>query len=62
LTFSWPENDALLAEDETGVVVVFVVEGPGLGAFADAVDTVMRGQHERLIHRAELAGPASSFD
>jgi len=62
LTFSWPENDALLEEDETGVVVVFVVEGPGLGAFADAVDTVMRGQHERLIHRAELAGPASSFD
>ncbi len=62
LTFSWPENEALLADDETGVVIIFVVEGPGVGAFADAVDTVMLSQHERLLHQAELAQPTPSFD
>ena len=62
LTFSWPETSSRLEEDETGVVMVFVVEGPGLGAFADAVDTVMLGQHERLLRQVELARPTPSVD
>ena len=56
LRFSWPEA-ASLTHDETGVVMVFVVEGPGLGAFADAVDQVMRGQHTRLLHLIEHGTP-----
>jgi len=56
LTFSWPEA-ASLTHDETGVVMVFTVEGPGLGAFADAVDQVMRGQHARLLGLIEHGTP-----
>lgn len=56
LTFSWPEA-ASVTHDGTGVVMVFVVEGPGLGAFADAVDQVMRGQHARLLHLIQHGTP-----
>lgn len=62
LTFSWPETASLLEDDETGVVLLFVVEGPGLGAFADAVDTVMKGQHERLLDLIEHGRPTPQFD
>jgi hypothetical protein len=56
LTFTWPDT-ASRTHDETGVVMVFVVQGPGLGAFADAVDQVMGGQHARLLHLIEHGTP-----
>lgn len=62
LTFSWPEAEAGLEADETGVVMLFVVEGPGLGAYADAVDSVMRGQHERLLRLIETGSPTARPD
>lgn len=62
LTFSWPETAPGLEGDETGVVMLFVVEGPGLGGLADAVDTVMRGQHERLLRLIETGSPSARSD
>ena len=62
LTFSWPDADPGLEGDETGVVMLFVVEGPGLGAYADAVDTVMRGQHERLVRLIKTGSPTAQAD
>lgn len=62
LTFSWPETASLLEDDETGVVVLFVVEGLGVGAFADAVDIVMQGQHGRLLHLVEHGRPTPTAD
>lgn len=43
LTFRWPETMR-----GTTLTMTFVVEGAGLGAFADAVDGVMGGQFARL--------------
>jgi len=52
LTFgSEPENRGRL------VTVDFVVEGPGLGAMADGVNTVMDQAFDRLIHQIEYAEP-----
>lgn len=44
LTFSWPDAGTGVA-----VTMTFVVEGPGLGAFAAPVDQVMAGQFGRLV-------------
>ena len=44
LTFSWPDAGTGVA-----VTMTFVVEGPGLGAFADPVDAVMAGQFARFV-------------
>ncbi len=38
------------------LIMTYVVRGPGLGAFAEGVDGVMRGQFERLAHFIEY-GP-----
>ena len=52
LTFgSGPENRGRL------VTVDFVVEGPGLGAMADGVNTVMDQAFDRLIHQIEYGEP-----
>lgn len=52
LTFgSGPENRGRL------VTVDFVVEGPGLGAMADGVNTVMDQAFDRLIHHIEYGEP-----
>lgn len=52
LTFgSEPENRGRL------VTIDFVVEGPGLGAMADGVDTVMDQAFDRLIHQIEYGEP-----
>lgn len=52
LTFgSEPENRGRL------VTVDFVVEGPGLGAMADGVNTVMDQAFDRLIHQIEYGEP-----
>jgi hypothetical protein len=59
LTFSWPEGPSISGE-VTGVVMSFVVEGPGLGAFADAVDGVMAGQHARLLNLIADGSPAQA--
>lgn len=48
LTFSWPETLR-----GTTLTMTFVVEGAGLGAFADAVDGVMSGQFARLARFIE---------
>ena len=56
------EAEAGQEGDETGVVMLFVVEGPGLGAYADAVDAVMRGQHERLLRLIETGSPTARPD
>ncbi len=48
LTFSWPDAGA-----GTMVTMTFIVEGPGLGAFADPVNGVMAGQFERFIRYVE---------
>jgi hypothetical protein len=53
LTFSWPET-----RQGTALTMTFVVEGPGLGALADAVDGVMSGQFARLARFVEY-GEAS---
>jgi len=48
LTYRWaPENKGWL------ISVDFVVEGPGLGAAADAVDTVMQGGFDRFVRYVE---------
>lgn len=44
LTFSWPD-----AGMQVAVTMMFVVEGPGLGALADPVDEVMAAQFARLV-------------
>lgn len=44
LTFSWPD-----AGMDVAVTMIFVVEGPGLGAFADPVDEVMATQFSRFV-------------
>ena len=59
LTFSWPDAGT------TGVAVTltFRVEGEGLGAMADRVDTVMQGQFNRFTRYVEYgpeAQPPSS--
>lgn len=52
LTFSSaPENGGRL------VTMEFVVEGPGLGAFADPVDGVMDGAFDRFVHHIEYGEP-----
>lgn len=39
------------------VVMTFVVEGPGLGAFADGVDGVMGGAFSRYVRHVEYGEP-----
>lgn len=39
------------------VVMTFVVEGPGLGAFADPVDGVMGGAFSRYVRYVEDGEP-----
>lgn len=39
------------------VVMTYVVRGPGLGAYADAVDSVMGDQYGRFIHFVEYGEP-----
>lgn len=39
------------------VVMSYVVRGPGLGAFADAVNGVMQDQYSRLIHYIDYGEP-----
>lgn len=58
LTFDWPEGLAL-TRDETHVVMTFVVEGPGLGAFAEPVGQVMGHQHARLVRLIQTGAPES---
>ena len=41
------------ADRGTVVVMTYVVRGPGLGAFADAVDAVMHDQYVRFMHFVE---------
>lgn len=41
------------------VVMSYMVRGPGLGAFADAVDGVMQDQYSRLIHFIHYGEPPS---
>lgn len=48
LTFSWPDAGA-----GAMVTMTFTVEGPGLGAMADAVDGVMAVQFKRFIRYVE---------
>lgn len=48
LTFSWPD-----AGTGTMVTMTFVVEGPGLGAMADPVNSVMGVQFARFIRYVE---------
>ena len=62
LTFSWPERAYLGDGDETSVILSFVVEGPGLGAFADPVDRVMQGQFDRLLRLIELGSASTEAD
>lgn len=62
LTFSWPERPVPGDGDETSVIMSFVVEGPGLGAFADPVDRVMQGQFDRLIRLIEHGSAATEAD
>ena len=62
LTFSWPEHAFPGDGEETSVILSFVVEGPGLGAFADPVDRVMRGQFDRLLRLIEQGSAATEAD
>ena len=39
------------------VTVDFVIEGPGLGAFADPVNGVMDGAFDRFVHQIEYGEP-----
>jgi len=52
LTFSWPDTG-----QRTTVTMTFVVEGPGVGAMADPVDSVMAVQFERLVRYIETGEP-----
>lgn len=62
LTFSWSEPAWPTNGDETRVTLSFVIEGPGLGAFADAVDQVMQGQYDRLLHLIDPDAAATRVD
>lgn len=62
LTFSWAEHAVPGGGDRTRVIVSFVVEGPGLGAFADPVDRVMQGQFDRLLHLIEHGSATTEAD
>lgn len=52
LTFSWPDAGA-----GAMVTMTFVVEGSGLGSFADGVNGVMAVQFARFIHYVEYGEP-----
>ena len=54
LRFSWPET-----RQGTTLTMTFVVEGAGVGAFADAVDSVMGVQFARLARFIEYGEAAA---
>lgn len=55
LSFGWiPANRGLT------LVMTYVVEGPGLGAFAGPVDGVMSDQFARYAHYVEYGEPAEA--